>query len=169
MLFRSFVYHNERNVVIASQFDYIIEHLVSNKISYTFNRDAAYSMLTYGYMCDNRTYANEIIRLMPGECIELANNKIKQSVYWKLNKNKYDLLSSTTDEIIDGVDERFRKAVKYEFEKDLEYGYSHVSDMSGGFDARMVTWVAHNMGYSPILNIHYSQSNSNEEKISKQI
>lgn len=164
-----FVYHNEVNIVIASQFDYIIEHLVSNKISYTFNRDAAYSMLTYGYMCDNRTYANEIIRLMPGECIEIANNNIKQSIYWKLNKKKYDLLSSTTDEIIDGVDERFRKAVKYEFDKDLEYGYSHVSDMSGGFDARMVTWVAHNMGYSPILNIHYSQSNSNEEKISKQI
>lgn len=164
-----FWYKKGNYFIVGSQFDYVFDTLMANNIDPTFNKGAAYSMLTYGYMCDNRTYSNEIRRLMPGECLTYDGDNLNEEYYWKLEKKKYDMSTWSKDEIIDGLDEVFRKAVKLEFEKDQEYGYSHIADISGGFDARMVNWVAADEGYTPILNIHYSQSNSDEEHISKKM
>jgi asparagine synthase (glutamine-hydrolysing) len=63
----------------------------------------------------------------------------------------------------------FRNAIELEFEKDKEYGYKHISSLSGGLDSRMVTWVAHEMGYCNMLNYCFSQSDYLDERISKKI
>lgn len=75
----------------------------------------------------------------------------------------------STADIIDQLDEKFRNAVKMEFDKDIEYGYSHLVDLSGGLDSRMTSWVAHSMGYIQQQNITYCQANTADEVIAKQI
>lgn len=156
---------------IASQVDWILDTLQRNGCSITLDEQAAYSMLTYAYMYDGRTYAQEIKRLMPGTCltISLSDGQEKIDTYWQLTSDKFDLSHLSEDEIIDQMDERFRAAVALEFEKDREYGYAHIADLSGGFDGRMVNWVARDMGYGPILNLHYSQADSHEEEFTKKL
>lgn len=166
-----FYYYQEGKFCIASQVDWILDTLQRNGCSITFDEQAAYSMLTYAYMYDGRTYAQEIKRLMPGTCltISLADGQTKLDTYWQLTNDKFDLSHLSEDEIIDQMDERFRAAVALEFEKDREYDYAHTADLSGGFDGRMVNWVARDMGYGPILNLHYSQADSHEEEFTKKL
>lgn len=73
--------------------------------------------------------------------------------------------SMTMDEAIEGLDKRFRYAVKLCYDKDLEYGYTkHLTSISGGLDSRMVNWVAKDLGYKGIINDSYSQTGSDEER-----
>ncbi len=166
-----FFYCQEGKFCIASQVDWILDTLQRNGCPITLDEQAAYSMLTYAYMYDGRTYAQEIKRLMPGTCltVSLSDGQEKIDTYWQLTTDKVDLSYLSEDEIIDQMDERFRAAVALEFEKDREYGYEHIADLSGGFDGRMVNWVARDMGYGPILNLHYSQADSNEEEFTKKL
>lgn len=73
----------------------------------------------------------------------------------------------TEEEIIDRLDDLFREAVKLEFEKDKEYGYEHIAELSGGFDSRMSNWVAYELGYKDILDVCFGQSDCMDEKCAK--
>ncbi|MHA1983349.1 MAG: asparagine synthase-related protein, partial [Candidatus Hodarchaeales archaeon] len=77
--------------------------------------------------------------------------------------------STNEMEFIEQLDKLFRQAVKRAFLKDKEYGLDHVVALSGGLDSRMLTWVAHDLGYTDILNFTFSQSNYLDEKIAKRI
>ena len=72
-------------------------------------------------------------------------------------------------EIIEILDELFIRAVKQEYEKDLEYGYSHLVELSGGLDSRMNYWIAHELGYGDSLAVTFCQSNYVDELVAKQI
>ncbi len=162
-----FYYRCQNQFIVASQVNYILDNIEKNTL--TLNEQAVYSMLTYGFMYDDRTYANEIKRIPPGCVLTISDEGIGISRYYVVDNNKIDVSSWSKDDIIDELDRRFRNAVKLEFDKDLEYGYSHLVDLSGGFDCRMTAWVAHDMGYTDCINICYSQSTGNDFPIAQEI
>lgn len=164
-----FYYVNKEKYVIASQVNYIVDALKVYDVKLSFNEQAAYSMLTYAFMYDNITYANEIKRLEPGSYITVDKDGVRVDKYWKLKKDKYDLKNISDEELIEILDKTFRRVVKMEFDKDLEYGYRHLVDLSGGLDSRLINFVAKEMGYSNLLNLHYSNGNSDDEKIAKEV
>lgn len=120
-------------------------------------------------MYDNSTPAKEIKRLLPGQYILVSDGKINVHQYYEIPWNKFDLSNWSEKQIIEEINKRFVSAVKLEYDKDCEYGYTHLADMSGGLDCRMAAWVAKQNGYDNIVNIHYSQSGSNEINITTQI
>jgi asparagine synthase (glutamine-hydrolysing) len=61
------------------------------------------------------------------------------------------------------------EAIKLEYEKDLEYNYSHIATLSGGMDSRMNVMNAKKLGYSDILCVCFSQSTYLDEVIAKKI
>ena len=75
----------------------------------------------------------------------------------------------TLEECVEELDKRFRRAVDRIFAKNEEYGYQGECDLSGGMDGRMVTWVAHDLGYQNILNICYCQSGCLDHTVSQKI
>lgn len=162
-----FYFYRERNFVFASQMNYIIDILKTNNITYSLHEGALYNLLTYGYMPDEFTCVSDIKRLLPGQYAVIEENEFTVKTYWQLKKNKYDLSDKNEVEIIDEMDSLFRKAVKLEYEKDKEYGFHHLSSLSGGLDSRMTTWVAYSLGYTDIVNINYCQSNNPDELIAK--
>lgn len=164
----TYVFQNFDYFVTSSDFAYIISFLNENNIKYNFNDIAARYIITFGYMIDKSTFAKEIKRLFPGHYIVLKDGKATERTYYKLkNQEEQDC---TLEEAVELVDYGFRKAVKKMFDKDLEYGYTyHLADMSAGLDSRMTSWVAKDMGYNNITNISYSQSESNELKMAKNI
>ena len=129
---------------------------------------AAHYLLTYGFIVDNSTIADGVYKLQAGKFLRFDTNGVKVEQYHRFSF--HDKINITLDDAIEQVDVLFRKAVKRCFEKDLEYGYhQHLADMSAGLDSRMTNVVAKDLGYTNIVNISYSQSNSDEQKIAQQV
>ena len=164
-----FYYQSNGKYDIGSQVNYLLDSLKLSGISITFDEMSAYHMLTYGFMGDNRTYANEVKRLLPGHYIKIAGSTFSVKKYWEAKHNAIDVSGMGYEDIIERVDELFRKAITREYEKDCEYGYKHIAELSGGLDSRMSAWVANSLGYSDILTVTFSQSNYLDEIIAKEI
>lgn len=164
-----FYYFREGKYIVASQFNYVVDALRAAGIRVTLNERAAYNMLTYGYMPDSETYASEIRRMAPGSYIEISKDGIAEHTYYTACNTAHDLTDKSRKEIIDAIDVLFRNAVSLEFEKDREYGYRHIADLSGGLDSRMVSWVAKSMGYGDILNMSYGHTGCMDQQLSQEI
>lgn len=157
------------HVVIASSPKDILTILQSKGVPVSIDEEASYQMLSYGFLTGERTYVKEIKRLLPGNVLVFHDERVFTENYFR-PKSLPILDAATSDgEIIETMDELFRNAVRLEFEKDREYGYRHLCDLSGGFDSRMTTWVARDLGYSDIVNVTYCQQGNLDERIASQI
>lgn len=155
--------------VVASRYGYIVKLLSENGFAINFNDAACHSMLTYGFMPDERTYVTDIFRLLYGRYIVIGKDKFEIKQYYKFENNKFDLSRHSEEEIVEELDKRFVKAVLLEYNKDKEYGYRHLTQMSGGLDSRMSLIVAQENGFDDIDAMTYEQSGSLDEKIACEI
>ncbi len=161
-----YYYVNGNQWMVSNHIPYMTAVLKANRIAYHFNETAAKYMLSYGYMLDDSTFVKEIHRLLPGELARIGDGQIKIENYYRISDREEQM---SEEEAVEKIDRAFREAVRREFEKDREYGYRHLVDLSGGLDSRMVSWVAHDMGYTDQLNVTYCRSGYLDEKISKDI
>jgi len=154
--------------VFGSNINFIVDFYKNNQQKYSLNINAAYFLLTYGFMVEEHTLFSEIKKLVAGHYIKLTDNKFEIIKYHQLdNTPNY---GQSEEEIIERIDYLFRQAIKRAFEKDREYGYKHLVGLSGGLDSRMTTWVANDMGYGDqIVNYTFSQSDYLDETIPKAI
>jgi len=160
-------YHSKNNkIYISNSYTELVNTLKANSISVSLNREAAYLLLTYGFVFEEITILNEINRLKIGYFAIIENNKFKEKEFFKLENDPIEI---TEGEAINEIDKRFRNATHLAFKKDQEYNLKHLVSLSGGLDSRMTSWVAHEMGYTDQLNITYSQSNYLDETIPKKI
>lgn len=161
-----FYYLSESLQAFSSNFNMLLDFLHQQQIPIHLDEKAAHWMLTFGYLIDEATFAQEIKRLRAGKALFFEQGQWTERRYHLFDSN---LLDITEDEAIERIDVLFCQAVKRCFDKDLEYGYTqHLVDMSAGMDSRMVNCVAKALGYGPITNISYSQTGSEEEVLSKQ-
>ena len=159
--------HNDEFTIVSSSLPNIYKFFKKNSITYHLNEENAYIFLTYGYMLEDRTLCSEIKKINPGCYLLIEKGKVLEKSYCLLtNKPNYNIKENDAIEIMDHC---FRNAIKFEFEKDNEYGYKHLVSLSGGLDSRMTSIVAHEMGYDNQLNITFSQSSYLDETIAKSI
>lgn len=155
---RVFFFNNQNTIIVSSSVQHITSNLKENKRSYSLNRDAAYFLLTYGYLFGDRSIVSEIKRLKPGQYLRISHEKLSVKTYHSLdNSNRIQV---SYGDALEQVDMLFRQAVSREFEKDKAYDFSSISSLSGGLDSRMCTWVGHDLGYSDISNFTFAQSGS---------
>ena len=138
-----------------------------NNVNYVLSTDAAFLMLTFGFMIDDKTLCEQVRKIQPGCYIVYENGTITEKTWYVLN-NTFDF-SISEEEAIDIVDSYFRQAVNNAFCKDAEYGFNHIVALSGGLDSRMTSFVAHDLGFTKQLNFTFSQSDYLDETIPKQI
>lgn len=164
-----FYYKDTKRYAVGAQLDWLVEVLNLNNVKIGLNEKAVYEMITYGYMAEDITYVEEIKRLPAGCYIVISEDSFEVKRYYEVKQNKLQLSNKGEDEIIEEIDKLFRRAVKREFDKDREYGYRHLIEVSGGLDSRMNYWVANDMGFDDSLAICFCQSNYADELIAKQI
>lgn len=150
----------------SDDFNLIVRQLKLHGIEYRFDENAALAVMTFGYQIDGSTMISEIKRLEPGKYIQRENGYSEIKQYHRFS---FDELDISFDEAVNEIDKGFRAALKRCFDKDIEYGYAHMADMSAGLDTRMVNWVARDMGYNGISNFHYSQNCSDERKYAEAV
>lgn len=155
----------DQGIFISNNFNAIAEKLHSKH----FDEQAAHYLLTYGFIIDDSTILREIKRVQAGRYLKVrSGNQIETPIYHRLTFSPSSNI--TMDEAVETLDRLFRHAVTRCFEKDCEYGYmSHLADISAGLDSRMVNWVANDLGYGPIVNISYSQSDCDEKILSQKV
>lgn len=153
----------------GSQIQYLLDFCYEKNIALSFNEECAYQMLTYGFMAGDDTYACQIKRLHGGDYIVATDRGVEIKTYHRFEAHPDQLSGKTEDEIIELIDHSFRKAVQMEWDKDEEYGYLHLADLSGGLDSRMNLWVAHEMKNRHVTVLTYSKQGELDEQIAKQI
>lgn len=161
-----YYYVNGSSWMVSDHIPYMIWVLQKNGQEYHFNETAARYMLTYGYMLDDSTFVKEIHRLLPGQLVHIADGQAAVKRYYSIPNQEIQM---SEQEAVERIDRAFREAVRREFDKDREYNYRHLVDLSGGLDSRMVSWVAHDMGYTDQLNVTYCRSEYHDDRISKKI
>jgi len=162
------IYYYEENgeVVFASRIHQIIKLMRKNDIDYRLDERGAYCLLTHGYMLEDITPYEGIKRLKAGSFLKITKEKVTTGIYHRLRNIPNEAMGD--DEIIDTIDEKFRKAVERQYNKNKEYGYRDVAPLSAGLDSRMTTWVLNEYADN-LLNVTYSQSNFLDETIPKEI
>lgn len=109
---------------------------------------------------------SEIRKLTAGHYLKYGEGKLVEIQYHRFSNKPVEM---SLEEAIEGIDQRFREAVRLDFEKDKEYGYKHMATLSGGLDSRMTVWVAHELGYQKQLNLTFCQSNYLDFQIAQEI
>nr|WP_321353565.1 asparagine synthase-related protein [uncultured Draconibacterium sp.] len=144
------------SIYIGSDLFELASSLRKESVKLNLNLNAAYSLLSFGYLIDNATLVSEIKRIPAGHYLYIDQNGNSQLLkYFELN-NQPDSVSND-DDLVDELDNLFKKAVKREFEKDILYGFKHFSSISGGLDCRMTNWVAKKLGYNNVTTYTFSQ------------
>lgn len=164
-----YYYKRENQVLISSEISTIYRFFKKMNLKPVLNSNAAYMLLSYGYMLDDNTLCSDIKKLLPGHYILMHNGQFNIKEYYKLpvsfvSTDRFDL-----SELIEELDIKFRRAIELQFRKDKEYDYKHLVALSGGLDSRMTSWVAHEMGYIDQLNFTFSQSDYLDETIPKKM
>lgn len=162
-----FYFYQNSQLIVSTNLLWIAQLLKKSNMSYSLDEQAIKCMLTYGFMIDDTTFIKEVKRVMPGQKVIVDGNNITIQQYYAPQINQIENISE--EEAIEMIDKAFRQAVQREFEKDVEYGYSHLVDLSGGLDSRMVSWVAHELGYTNQTNWSYCKSEYLDYKIASHI
>lgn len=164
-----YYYHQNGMMICSTRVYYILELLKYNRLEPHFNVRAAQYMLEQGYMIDESTFICEIKRVLPGQKIKVFRNGREELVQYYRLDNRHVKHDMTEEEAVELIDKYFRQAVKREFDKDKEYGYEYLVDLSGGLDSRMVCWVAHDMGYTEQLNVTHCKNGYLDFQIAQKI
>jgi asparagine synthase (glutamine-hydrolysing) len=154
-------------LIFGSKVSDITEYFKKNNIPYDVDKQGIGSILTYGFMLDDLTLIDGIKKLPYGCFIEFSENTYKIEQYWDFDN--INPIREKTNDILARLDHLFRQAVILEFEKDREYGLQHFCTLSGGLDSRMMYHVAHESGYSPIVNFTYSRGLYTDQKVAQQM
>lgn len=163
------VFYSQLNdtLLFGSEMHCMVETLNKNGFPVSINETGVYLVLTHGFVIEDHTLVNEVKKLPAGHYLRYEKNGLEEIQYHRFSNKPNKKM--TTQDAIEGIDKFFRNAVRLQFEKDKEYGYKHLTTLSGGLDSRMTVWVAHEMGYKEQLNTTFSQSNYLDFSIAQEI
>jgi asparagine synthase (glutamine-hydrolysing) len=162
-----FYFANATTFVCGSELPVVAQVLQKLGQSITLDVIGSYFLLTYGYMLEDYTLITEVKRVKPGHTLTREGSQTHCHQYHAFQNE--ETISDSREDILTNLDSLFTEAVTLEYEKDREYGYQHLATLSGGLESRMNVCTAWELGYQPIVNLTFSQSNYLDEKIAKQI
>ncbi len=164
-----YYYHNaEKEIFVASSnLNSIVQVMQDLGITTSLDMDAAYYMLSFGFMLENTTLEQKIKKLRSAMIATLQNNRLKLHKYYEFPQETE--CTDSVDKIIDNLDALLSESIHLEYGKDEEYVYKHVAALSGGRDARMNAFYAHKLAYKNVQNITYSQNGYIDETSSQQM
>ena len=155
-------------IIISSNVFKIISILKASSHSVSLNKNAAYALLSYGYLDFDDTLFNEIKRIPAGHYIQINKDK-------HISLHKYFEISNTPNrkrnelDTIEELDSIFCKAIEEEYNKDVNYNFQHLSTLSGGLDCRMSNVIAKELGFKNITAFTFSNYGTLDMTIAEEI
>lgn len=160
-------YIKNGNLIIGSQLNYIADTMRANNIERKLDKNAAHQFFDFGCFMDDSSWIADVKRVLPSDYIKCDKETFSVQTYHYFAELGTQEFSD--EEAIEQLDRAFCQAVKRGLDKNLEYGYTSLIDISGGGDSRMVAYTTKRLGNNNELLVHYSQSGSNEMAVAKEI
>lgn len=160
-----FYYQKDNKTIIASDVNWILNTLKLNNLEYSLDEIGIYSLLTFGFMISEFTLFSEIKKLFPGNYLKVEGNSIESKVFHRFKREEMD--NYDEKECVEKLDSLFKKAIKYQVDKNKEYEYLDLAPLSAGYDTRMVNLQLKEVGAKEIYNLTYSETDNNDEIIPK--
>ncbi len=163
-----FYFEDETVFIFSSSLFFVKEMLVYLGIKTSLNTIAAYEFVTFGYLLANHTLVQEIKKLEPAQLLNasIAAQSTIQT-YYKFNNQVQ--INQVNAAVFEQLDDLFVRSIKLEYNKDLQYGFSHFGHISGGLDSRLNVMLANELGYTNQTNITFGQDQSSDEQIAREI
>ncbi len=162
-----FYYLSDTHLICASNVMAVAQILKEKAIPFDLDREAAYSLLSFGYILGDRTLINGVTRMPPATILRLQGSTINKQQYHQFHTTANTTL--TESDFIEQLDQLFTKAINNEFGRDKDLSLKHMTTISGGMDSRMVLAYAHRLGYTDQTTITFSQSNHAEHIIAQKV
>lgn len=152
----------------SSELKAISQSLRKAKVDISLNSDAVRYLLTFGYMIGDVTPVSEIKKVNAGNILELdlKNFKLSERQYHSFKK---EVLPITKREAAQAIEELLLKAIEREWNKDTQYGYQHLSFLSGGLDSRVNTLLGSKKGTFKVSSLTFSEPSTPDQRIAKKI
>ncbi|MGL4624110.1 MAG: hypothetical protein ACRCWD_04395 [Culicoidibacterales bacterium] len=163
-----FYWQNQGKYIVATNLKAITEILQANDISYQLDEIGSYCLLTHGWMLQDITLIQNIRRINPGNYLIEENDGLMCYQYHEFS-NQVTCLETTETEIITKIDQLFKKALQKQIDKNNEYGYQHVAQLSAGLDSRTVNYGLADLGVKNVLSVSYSESGYYDQVIPMKI
>ncbi len=154
-------------LIIASHNNITTEIMGTNHAEVKPNIASMYEMLITGSILQGKTPFENVRRVTAGKYM-MYKEGVASEVRYHMFRNVPEHTLSL-EACVKQFDVLFRQAIERIYSKNKEYGYRAECDLSGGLDSRMATYVAHEMGYTDILNVSFGQSGTLDHTISKKI
>jgi len=164
-----FYYYNPDIGFFFSNRLYVLtKALRESNVPLEFNRDGIYSLALYGQFFNTSTIIKDIHKLEYGTSLtfDFLNNTIDKESYYKWEKGEKSI---SLEKAFKDFDELMCESVRNEWQKDKEYGYNHISLLSGGMDSRVNVMLAKKLGFSNITTYSYGNPKSSDLKIAHKI
>lgn len=158
----------EQMLCYASSYHDLLDLLKQEGHRPPVDKRALADMIRQGFVSGSRTYLEQVSYLNAFESlvVDLRAGKT-QLIHHSMDGVT---IPSGEDAIVDKFEELFSTAVKLQFQKNAEYGYTQCATLSGGMDSRSCLLTAHKLGFNKgILCFNYAQSGSLDYSISKDI
>ena len=156
-----YYFFDKNDFIFASEVKSICTVKKQNKL----NHKSIYSYLHLGYIPNNDTIYEKILKIPPGSYLEYSNQKINIKAYWKI-ENK---VKRNTNYNIKSAKNNLNKLIQNSVEKRLISDVPIGTFLSGGVDSSLITAVAQRINESPIntFSIGFEHSKHNESKHSR--
>lgn len=154
-------------LVFASDLKAVVEGMRALGFTPSVDVGGAYSLLSLGYMLESRTLVEGVRKLPPGTLLVHKDGRVLLHTYYSISGTPY--VDGDEEEILEELDRRFTEAIQMEYEKDREYGYSHIATLSGGLDSRVNVGYATKCRFSPVTCFCFCESGYADESIAKKI
>lgn len=129
---------------------------------------AAWYMLAFGFMLDDRTLVDGVRRVSPGTVLTFAGGAPQSTVYIRFVNRPFEG-KLEKKRVIDGLEDRFRNAVSSAFTSDDDRGRAHIATLSGGLDSRTTVIAATQLGHTSILTCTTSESGYLDQRIAARV
>lgn len=162
-----FYYYNNDFLIVSTDLYTLSRAMDSLNQKKSHDLDAAYFLLTSGFMHEDMTLIKEVKQVRAGEFIKVTNNNFCKETYFSLDD--ISETNDTEDAIIEKIDDLFNMAVNEEFAIERNYPYQPVTTLSGGLDSRMVALVSHDIGYRNQTFFNFSENKYADQVIATDI
>ncbi|MEG2929607.1 MAG: asparagine synthase-related protein [Oscillospiraceae bacterium] len=161
-----FYYIEDGRIIVGSQLNYVTDTMKKLNIARTIDEKAFEAFMMYGNFIDDRTGIESVMRLYPGEYIKISDKgECQVCSYYKAEVPVNEKI--LPEEAIEQLDRAFKQSMQRAINKNSEYGYTNILDISGGLDSRIIAFTAKALSMKNAIMINYSQSKSDETKVAQ--
>lgn len=160
-------FQNESGFIIGSEIQYISRSMQTLGLRREMEKAAFEYMFVYGCMIDKRTQIKNVFRMMPGHYVRFTKGTVEINRYHRMSNKPNTAISE--DEAIETFDKLFLRAMQRIIDKDKEYGYQSIYDLSGGLDSRAICFAAKRLNAKEALTFSFGQSGSTDQIIAQEI